>query len=161
MDRCAKLMSTTALASCTLLGVPMPAAALTTQHATACVPYLIEQGSDSLSYGANGVFGSSSNPPTDELAVLCPLVRATEVAPGGLFGVWIDGTSGGITGVLCTLYSYSYTNALLGAQRSSMSSGVFDVQMTLPASQVPPYSSQYLICFLGPGAGLFDFEPVQ
>jgi hypothetical protein len=148
-----RAMAPLALVAGALLGVHGSAAALTTEHATVCKPYGNSAASGLYSY-INGVYNYSGA----AMGVACPIVR-TIAAPAGGYGVWVDGTAS--TGTIsCTLYSYDYTGAYMGAA-SFTATGVFDRQLTLPQSQVPTYSSQVLYCSVPANGGLFDVEPIQ
>ncbi|MBS0449356.1 MAG: hypothetical protein JSR59_25840 [Proteobacteria bacterium] len=136
-------MATGALSCCLAAGYG-PAHATTTQSGTACAP------------AGTGGYGSP---------VVCPVVRLSEVPAGGVFGLRVDGFNTQTYPVTCTLYSYSYTGALLGAASFNPPATPWpqswDAFVGLPASQVPPYSSQALYCQPGSSGGvfLFDYEP--
>jgi len=136
-----------------LIGMQTSAFALTTQHATICKPYGNSNTANLYSY-VTGVFNYSGN----FMSVACPVIR-TIAAPSGGFAVWVDGTAASGT-ASCTMYSYSFSNTYLGSVSFS-ATGKFDRLLTLPASQVPAYSSQVVYCYLPANGGLVDVEPVQ
>ena len=92
------------------------------------------------------------------LSVVCPVIRTEPVPAAGLI-VWVDGYGGAGT-ASCTLYSKDYKNLLLGSVSVS-AAAVFDMKLTLPASLVPKYSSQVVVCQLPSGGSIWDVEPLS
>ncbi|HEX7639134.1 MAG TPA: hypothetical protein VF457_12120 [Burkholderiaceae bacterium] len=148
-----RAMAPIALVAGSLMGVHGSAAALTTEHGSNCKPY-----GNSATSGLYSYISGAYNYSGGSMGVACPVVR-TAAAPSTGYSVWVDGSaSTGTTS--CTMYSYNYTGAYLGSISFS-ATGVFDRLLTLPASQVPTYSSQVVYCYVPANGSLYDVEPVQ
>jgi hypothetical protein len=128
--------------------------ALTTEHGAICKPYG-DSGTSGLYTSIQGVINYAAG----TMGVACPVVRTTNPALGTSFSVWVDGNAGSGT-MNCSLYSYNYSGVYLGGV-SFVAAGTFTRTLSLPAAQVPNYSSQVVYCNVPRGGALFDIEPVQ
>lgn len=139
--------------TCGLLGIHSGAQAYTVTHGATC------RAGGTLDGDKVFLVASSSgitNYSLTTLQVVCPMARTD---PSDGFTVWVDGYSG-VAAVNCTLYSRSANNVLLGANSSSASAG-FNLQLTLPSSQVPRDSSQVVVCGLPSGGNIWDIRSVN
>lgn len=137
-----------------LTAVPHTAHAMTTISATICRP--TQNNASGIVYYAGGI----QNGAASDMLVFCPVVRTVPATNNGL-GVWVDGTTAVGTSMSCTLDSRNFNGAILGSV-SFTATGTFDRYLSLPASQVPTYSSQTVYCGLPGGyrGTLFDVEPI-
>jgi len=154
MKRLFKIVVLMAFGLCVYAGAIEQSSALTTEHGAICQ----SQGGPVGGVGP-GINGFTNG--TQQMAyVVCPIVRVSEPPTAGL-AVWIDGYAG-TQPTFCTLYSYSFLGGVpIGAATTTINAGTFDVLLTLPQSQVPPYSSQVLWCYLAPQGRILDIEPVN
>ena len=149
-----KLSLLQCLALAALFGAHAGAFADTSAHGAICRPAGTADGNNVfLAPNVSGV----SNLSLVTLTVVCPVVRAA-LPPSTGFTVWVDGYSG-VNTAICALYSRDYRNVLLGSV-SAIGSSVFDMNLTLPAAQVPMYSSQVVVCQLPSGGAIWDIEPM-
>jgi hypothetical protein len=95
------------------------------------------------------------------IIVFCPILRSREADAAG-FSVWVDGWKDLYEQTTsCSMVSVSYTGETLGWTSFTLDNhhaGTFDVQLTLPQSQVPMWSAQTLVCSLPPSGELWDIE---
>jgi hypothetical protein len=90
--------------------------------------------------------------------VVCAVVRASEVATG-TFSVYVDGDFGTGRGS-CTLYSSDYRGVTIGSASAS-ATGIFDLKLNLPQSQVPPWSYQAVVCDVPDNGAIRGVTPVS
>ena len=138
-----------------LIGLPGSAMALTTEHGSICKPY----GNSNTAGLYSSIYGASNYSGTG-LSIICPVVR-TVPAPLGGYSVWVDGASAASDTTYCSLYSVDYNGTYLGAASFSATGPNFTRLLTLPASQVPYYSSQSVYCYVPNNGSISDVEPIQ
>jgi hypothetical protein len=156
MKAIAKFVASATFGAGAMLALSGSALALTTDHGTTCTAYGSTTTAGVYSY-VNGTYNYSGG----YLGLICPVVR-TIPAPSAGYQVWVDGTTASGTSGYCALYSYDYTGAYMGSvSTGTLPAGRFSRILTLPALQVPTWSSQSIYCYLPTSGGISDVEPVQ
>lgn len=121
---------------------------------TICKNYNASQATDIdyLPYGTRNLNSSTR-------FVICPLV--TSGNSNATAAVFVDGYAAAGQTINCTLYSYNYKGAFLGATSfSSAQTGTFDIYLKVANNY---YDGLSVLCSLPPSAQgiIYDFDVVQ
>jgi hypothetical protein len=128
------------------------ASAHPSQHATSCHPYLDATGAG-LSYMSTGLVVG----PNAFQNIVCPIARPQEPGPIGMI-TYVDGYVS-VGTVKCTVWSSTFDGSPLGsATKTFTGPGRFDLPLALSQAQVPPWSSQAVVCTLPAGTSFWDID---
>lgn len=152
------ILPTAALAvALVLLGQPAPAAAETVAPATIC-RMTGRNAVENINPQVTGVGNWTDSP----ISVTCPIIRTWQPAPGAVFQVVVRGVAS-IDAMRCSLVTTYYTGDYVGSRSASVpaTGQEFSLWLSVPAEEIPYYSSQAVECWLPPRSFLLEITAMQ
>jgi hypothetical protein len=131
---------------------PQPTYANVNIQGSSCQPFAAGAGGVDIFAAPTGMWFQA--PAFAAIAVTCSLPHSPLLTASASLRILIDGDNPNSAPTSCTLYSYDWSGTFLGSVTAASSStfGLFTLDLSLPAAQVPYWAYTSVACLQGGGS---------